>query len=220
MNLLNIDAQTLRSNLQHYLENDDTYAEVYEYAKLRFNEASNLTAHNWAHAYRDTLNAIVIGEAEGADMSVVLPAITMHDIGFLYGATGRTHGAVGAEKLSQFLEEGGIHYPQDMLDKIASCIRTHKGSAHDEKPEGLEAKVVADADLLDKFGPVGVYQNIKVMTEFNRNVHSSLKRIHDIYDLHLETETGRSLAEPGREFVATFFTDLAEAYIPYFHSTE
>src|SRR5688572_17252477 len=105
MRLIDTDATTLRTKLQSYLENDKTYQAVYAYTKQRFMSADNLPAHNWAHIYRDTLNAIIVGEAEGADMGIVLPAITMHDIGFLYGATGRTHGAVGADKLADYLKE-------------------------------------------------------------------------------------------------------------------
>lgn len=148
-------------------------------------------------------------------MRIVLPATTMHDIGFLYGADGRTHGAVGAEKLAEFLQEGGITYSPAMTAEIASCIRTHKGSMHDEKPEGLEAKVVSDADMVEKFGPIGVYQNIRVSTEFNRPLEQVLKRATEISALTLQTETGRRIAEPGRRFVAMFYEQLTEATRPY-----
>lgn len=193
MKLINLNAKELNEKLEGYLQKDDQYRAVFEYTKQRFNEATNLPAHNWAHAYRDTLNAIVIGEAEGADMSIVLPAMTMHDIGFLYGADGRTHGSVGAEKLAEFLQEGSIAYSQEALGKIAGCIRTHKGSMHNEKPEGIEAKVVADADLVEKFGPIGVYQNIRTFTEFNWSLEKNLERATEIFKLTLETETGRKL---------------------------
>lgn len=215
MKLIDIDASVLRSKLQSYLEKDPNYKAVFEYTKRRFESAHELPAHNWAHAYRDTLNAIVVGEAEHADMTVVLPAITMHDIGFLYGADGRTHGAMGADKLADYLQSGGIAYSQEMIDKIASCIRTHKGSMHNEKPENLEAKVVADADLIEKFGPIGVYQNIRTFTEFNRPLEQNLERATEIFNLTLETETGRQIAEKGRQFVADFYTELKEAVAPY-----
>jgi HD superfamily phosphodiesterase len=193
MKLIDIDAPTLRSKLQNYLEKDQIYKSVFEYTKQRFENAHELPAHNWAHTYRDTLNAIVVGEAENADMSVVLPAITMHDIGFLYGADGRTHGAMGADKLSDYLQSGGITYPQEMIDKIASCIRTHKGSMHNEKPDSLEAKVVADADLIEKFGPIGVYQNVRTFTEFNWPLEKNLERATEIFNLTLETKTGQEI---------------------------
>jgi uncharacterized protein len=157
----------------------------------------------------------VIGEAEDADMHIVLPAATMHDIGFLYGATGKTHGAIGADRVAEYLEQGHIVYPDDTVAKIADCIRTHKGSMHQQKPESLEAKVVADADMLEKFGPFGVYQTIRSFTEFNYPLEEILKRGTEIFNLTLETPTGQRLAEPGRQFVAGFYKELGEANEPY-----
>jgi len=215
MRLLSNKPGELQAKLAEYLAKDSEYKKVFEYTKARFEAADQLPAHNWPHAYRDTLNAIVVGEAEGADMAIVMPAITMHDIGFLYGATGRTHGAVGADKLAEYLKDGGIEYPDEVVKKMSDCIRTHKGSMHNEKPESLEAKVVADADLIEKFGPFGVYQNIRTFTEFNWPLEQSLERQSEIFTLTLETETGRSIVEPGRQFVADFYKELGEAYEPY-----
>jgi len=215
MKLLDAKPGELQAKLEKYLEQDDTYKAAYEYTKQRFEQATNLTAHNWAHCYRDTLNALVIGEAENADMAIVLPAMTMHDIGFLYGATGRTHGALGADKLAEYLQEGDIIYPKDVIQKIADCIRTHKGSMHNESPESLEAQVVADADLLEKFGPLGVYQYIRTFTEFNYSLEVILEREKSMQTLSLETETGKKLAEPGRQFVMDFFAHLRKANEPY-----
>lgn len=215
MKLLDYQAGELAEKLQVYLSKDASYKAVYEYTQLRFEAAPELTAHNWEHCYRDTLNAIVIGEAEGADMSVVLPAITMHDIGFLYGATGRTHGAVGADKLSEYLSQGGIEYPADTVGKIAECIRTHKGSMHDEKPESLEAKVVADADLLEKFGFMGLYQTMRTCTEFNWSLDTLLERGEGMANLTLETATGQKLAEPGMQVAVDFYNQLKKAAEPY-----
>ncbi len=215
MRLLDQSSVELKQKLDRYLADDPTYRTVFEYTKQRFDGAKELTAHNWAHAYRDIINAVVIGEAEGADMSVVLPAITMHDIGFLYGATGKTHGAIGADKLSEYLHDGGIEYSDEMIEKIAGCIRTHKGSMHNEKPQGLEAKVVADADLVEKFGPFGVYQLIRTYTEFDWPLKTLLERGGETGDLTLETPTGQKLIEPGVRFVLDFMRELAEAAEPY-----
>lgn len=214
MKLLNASHEELTQKLEGYLEADPLYKAVFDYTRQRFEAARHLPAHNWSHAYRDTLNAIVIGEAEGADMKIVLPAATMHDIGLLYGATGKTHGAVGAEHLVEYLKEGNIDYSTDMVVRIADCIRTHKGSMHNEKPASLEAKVVADADMLEKFGPFGVYQTIRTFTEFNYSLEILLERGAEMY-LTLETPTGQRLAEPGRQFVTDFIKELKEASEPY-----
>jgi len=213
--MLGIDGAVLRDKLQGYISRDGSYKAVYEYTMQSFNAANHLMAHNWEHAYRDTLNAIVIGEAEGADMGVVLPAATMHDIGFLYGADGPSHAKLGAEKVAEFLTNGGILYPPDVVDKIARCILTHKGSMFGDVPQSLEAKVVADADMLEKFGPVGVYQSIRTYTEFNWPLDQVIARSGKLADLTLETETGRKLAAKGRKFTADFFDALEAASAPY-----
>jgi hypothetical protein len=215
MKLLDATHDELTRKLKSYLELNPLYRAVFDYTKQRFEAANNLPAHNWSHCYRDIMNAIVIGEAEGADMSIVLPAATMHDIGFLYGATGKTHGAIGADHLETYLKQGSIDYPVDVVAKIADCIRTHKGSMHQEIPKSLEAKVVADADMLEKFGPFGIYQNIRTFTEFNYPLEKILQRGTEIFNLTLETPTGRRIAEPGGQFVADFYKELQEANEPY-----
>jgi HD superfamily phosphodiesterase len=215
MKLLDYLPGELEEKLNTYLANDARFKMVFDYTRQRFTEANYLTSHNWAHAYRDILNAIVIGEAENADMTIVLPATAMHDIGFLYGATGKTHGAIGAEKLPEFLRDGDITYTPDEIKTMAACIRTHKGSMHNEKPESLEAKVVADADLMEKFGPIGVYQNIRSFGEFNYTLEVILERDKKMLELTMETPTGQRVAEPGRQFVTDFFKELREATDPY-----
>ncbi len=180
----------LRQKLAKYLEQDAAFRAIYDYTKQRFEAARHLTAHNFEHAYRDTLNAILIGEAEGADMTIVLPATVMHDIGFLYGATGKTHGAIGADKLAEFLADGGIKLDMSKIDLLAACIRTHKGSMHGEEPESLEAKVVSDADLLEKFGPVGIYQAI-------RTLRNSISRPPKLSIVLLTVRTCHSRPRPG-----------------------
>ncbi len=180
----------LRGKLQGYLDEDHRLRSVVGYTKEQFAAATRLTAHNWEHIYRDTLNAIVIGEAERADMTVVLPAIVMHDIGYLYGPP-EGHGPRGAERLPEYLAGAGISYSAEEIAKQASCIRTHKGSMRDEHPEGLEAKVVADADLLEKFGALGVYQAIRSHGEFDWPLTRILQFI--VLDFYRELERA---AEP------------------------
>ena len=208
--------EELRAKLHGYLDNDPALRSVVAYTKQRFGAAKTLTAHNWDHIYRDTLNAIVIGEAEGADMSVVMPAIVMHDIGFLYGPE-EDHGPRGADRLPEYLKAADVTYSANEIAKQASCIRTHKGSRWGQHPESLEAKVVADADLLAKFGVLGVYQGIRTHGEFGWSLTKTIALMAARRDtpLVLETETGRQLAESGRQFVVDFYRALQAAAEPY-----
>jgi HD superfamily phosphodiesterase len=206
----------LRDTLATYLKNDNDFRAIYDYTKQRFEVATELTAHNWEHVYRDVLNSIVIGETEGADMSVVLPATVMHDIGFLYGAVGPTHGAVGAERLVEYLQAGKITLSEAKVNHIADCLRTHKGSMHGEVPGTLEAKVVSDADMLEKFGPIGLYQTIRTYTEFNYPAAKVIERLNAFGSLSCQTATGRRLIEGQVEVVIEFARQLSIAYEPYY----
>jgi HD superfamily phosphodiesterase len=214
--VLPLSNEVLRGKLHGYFVRDPRLRSVAMYTKQRFEAATTLTAHNWEHIYRDTLNAIVIGEAERADMGVVLPAIVMHDIGYLAGPE-EGHGPRGAKMLPDYLKVAGVAYSAEEVARQASCIHTHKGSRWGERPEGIEAKVVADADLLAKFGPLGVYQTIRALGEFDWSLADLLARatVRQTEPLVLETETGRRLAEPGRRFVSEFYRALALAAEPY-----
>lgn len=214
MQLLNFAPGELRRKYIDYLAGDERFAQVATAVQTEF-EASPLLAHNWEHIYRDTLNAIVIGEAEGADMSIVLPAITMHDLGFLFGATGKTHAVVGADSVAIFLQKHAITYAPDNMTQIANCIRTHKGSMHDQHPATLEAKVVTDADLLEKMGPVGLYQEFRTWTEFNLKADDIIERKKHMNQLKFETKTGAAIASQGLEYVSNFVRELDTALNPY-----
>ncbi len=217
MQLLPKAKPSLPAKLDGYLKRDPQFRRVYERTRKAF-EAKALPAHNWEHIYRDVLNAIVIGEAEGADMRIVLPAITMHDIGFLYGSDGPTHAQRGVKKFNAYLRRIRVQYAPAEIAHIRACIRTHKGSTFQTKPATLEARVVADADMLEKFGLFGVYQYIRTWTEFGfgltQTIDGGLSRMEG-GTYQLNTKTGEKLAEPGRKFVTAFFHALNRAYGPY-----
>ena len=208
---------SLSKRLESYLKKDAKFRKVFGATKREF-DASGLVAHNWEHIYRDTLNAIVIGEAERADMRVVLSAITMHDIGFLYGASGKTHCEVGAAKLPHYLRKIKVSYSPAITRRIADCIATHKGSMFQLKPETLEAKVVCDADLLEKFGPFGVYQTIRTWVEFDKGIESTIVKLRgdNLPYLRMETKTGKKLVtDHAQKYRKDFASALDRAFEPY-----
>ena len=48
-----------REKLKAYLDQDPRLRSVVTYTKRRFGAEKKLTAHNWEHIYRDTINAII-----------------------------------------------------------------------------------------------------------------------------------------------------------------
>lgn len=90
--------------------------------KNAFLARNALSAHNWAHAYRDTINAIVIGEAEGADMHIVYRQL-LCTILASYTVRADEHGENGAERVTQSFTRANAHYSAEQIAAIANCIR-------------------------------------------------------------------------------------------------
>ena len=60
MNLINIPHKQLVDKLTGYLENDNRLKAVFECIRQRLDSAKLLASRNWKHAYRDTINAILL----------------------------------------------------------------------------------------------------------------------------------------------------------------
>jgi hypothetical protein len=207
---------SVRAKLQAYLE-DVRIKKIHDSVKTAF-ESRDLIAHSWDHIYRDTINAIRIGEAEGADMQIVLPAILLHDIGFLYNPDPAVHHRIGAEKCANWL------YDWRAVEKtrIADCILSHKGNmaGFELEPPSLEAKVVHDADLLEKIGKIGILQGVRSYVEFGqgglkdhqdyRNLYAIVKQRADFGNVTFYTKTGEEFAawRGGYRIRREFFNDL------------
>lgn len=195
-------------------------AELYHRIRTRF-EASGLVAHNWDHTYRDIINAIWIGEAEAADMGIVMPSMILHDIGFLFNPDFKTHHQVGAEKCAEFLAA----WDEKSIEKITRCILTHKGGTKGfaQKPATIEEKVVCDADSLEKTGHLGVVQGARVFVEFASNGMVQYKSLSDMAEylsdippMMFFTETGKRIAaERGGDFRGKFSKAVLQELAAY-----
>jgi HD superfamily phosphodiesterase len=174
---------------------------LYRAVRSAFNE-KNPIAHNWEHVCRDILHAVEIGLEEGADMDIVLPAIILHDLGYVtHSHDPRQHPLHGSRECFQFLEDWSTEDQQ----KISACILKHKGKYpgfEHEQPETLEEKVVCDADQVDKFGWVGFMQMMKVYVEYAylmgmerfKTLAGLAEAMTHIEGVSLYTESGKRLA--------------------------
>lgn len=212
-----------RAKLQSYLENERIKI-IHDKVKTAF-ENRDFIAHNWDHIYRDTINAIWIGEAEGADMQIILPAMLLHDIGFLYNPDPAIHHRIGAEKCKDWLND----WSAAEKTRITYCILSHKGkmAGFDTEPTSLEAKVVHDADILEKIGKIGILQGVRTYVEFGqgglsdhqdyKNLYTLVKQRSRFQNVTFYTKTGEEIAsrrggvQLRREFFNSVLDEL-EAY--------
>ncbi len=174
---------------------------LYQAAEAAFKEKDPI-AHNWEHVCRDVLNAVWIGLEEGADMNIVMPAMILHDLGYVtHSHDPRQHPLHGSRECYRFL---GDWSPEERK-KISACIQKHKGKYpgfdHPE-PQTLEEKIVCDADQVDKFGWVGFTQMMKVYVEYGylmgleryKTLAGLAEAMTHLNTVTLYTETGKRLA--------------------------
>lgn len=214
----------MHKDIQKYLKITRN-KKLLEKVKTEF-EKKRPIAHNWDHIYRDTLNAIWIGEQEKANMEIVFPAILLHDIGFLYNPDPTIHHILGAEKCFEWLED----WSAEEQEQISNCIRCHKGKTLDYniEPKTLDEKVVCDADLLEKVGYIGVLSAIIVSKEFAQNWKPELdslyvamkffdQKLSDM-DIKFYTKTAKSMAEKRNQTIGkTFYKEALKELDKYFN---
>jgi uncharacterized protein len=188
-----------------------------EQARALYTEGD--TAHDFDHVLRVTTLAVMLAEAEGADIEIVRTAALLHDIGLDNGRLG--HEQVAAQRAYQIL----AGQPQEKVEAVAQAIRSHRFRAG-PPPQTVEAKCLFDADKLDAIGAIGVGRAFAYSGATGQRlwaevpagyeeptggehtpVHEFVVKLAKIKD-RLTTETGRRIGQERHEFMAAFFARL------------
>lgn len=184
-------------------------------------------AHDFQHIMRVYKNAELLGLAEGADLEVLLPAALLHDlVVYPKGSAKRSKSADdSADMAEQILKD--YDYPEDKIEKICYCIRTHSYSKR-LIPSTIEAKILQDADRLDAIGAIGIGRTFSVggeekrafynptdpFCESNREPddkqwtldHFQAKLLKIKYSVH--TKTAKKAAQERTKFMELFIEQL------------
>lgn len=163
----------MRHTLDEYARNDPRILPVYSAAR-RIYQKMNRYHHNFSHVLRDLYRALLIGADEGqVDYGILIPSVLLHDIGFSDPAFEHVgHDVAGALLAEKLLADLG--YGKKAIKAISHCIRAHKGKA--ETPRTIEAKILCDADVLEKAGLICLIFGGKIVCEFEETVEDFLKR--------------------------------------------
>jgi hypothetical protein len=146
--------------LTELIEEDSRIKKVYDYAKEKYNEA-NLTQHNFEHVIRVLYRVLIIADTEKkVNYKILIPATLLHDIGATTGDY-RHHEEAGIPIVKQVLPK--FDYSKEEIEAICHCIITHKGRG--QLPETLEAKILYDADVLEKSDLPSIYTAARVQHE-------------------------------------------------------
>ncbi len=166
--------------------------------------------YRWAHTQRVAQFGKVIAEAEGADVEVVLSACLLHDIAWfdVRGENSREHGKLGADLSRPFIKTLG--YTFEEVENICYAIASHVTV---ENPDTLEARVVSDADNVDRYGPYRIlqwcYSDIDNYQKLAEKLIDRIPRLEHYRDHNpLETETGRQLFVEQLHLQILFFSEF------------
>jgi L-ribulose-5-phosphate 4-epimerase len=167
------DQRKIAAALDDHVRRDPRILEVYSEAR-RIYGLGNRSHHNMDHVTRDLYRALLIAETEEqVDYGVLIPAVLLHDIGFCDPHLEELgHDAAGARAARPLLEACG--YDEGAVSSICDCILSHKGRS--AIPRTLEAKILYDADVLEKAGYFALVLAGKLMCEFGESLEECLVR--------------------------------------------
>ncbi len=182
--------------------------QIRTYARSRLGEAGS---HGMDHTERVTRLCRMIGQREGVDMDILIPAALLHDIARpLEKEQGLPHEEEGARMAEDFL--ASIHYNPHLIPEICSAIRTHRFRSH-EQPVSLESRILSDADKLDALGAVGIARTFMRVAEHSGSMDDAVLHFHDkllkLKD-RMYTDAGGKIASKRHAVLETFLNELAE----------
>jgi len=103
--------------------------------------------YRWEHTLRVAHWAWILAKEEKADIERNVIAALFHDISHFVSKDYRKHGEKSAEKAMDFMQKAG--FPKDFADGVSYAVKSHVG---ERSPKTVHAKILQDADTLDRFG--------------------------------------------------------------------
>jgi HD domain len=154
------------------------------------------------HLFRVRDIAIALSEKEGGCSDIVEAGAWLHDCGLIEGDT--DHDKKGRGIAGEFLATLGLD--KDTCERVLHCIEVHEGFGN---AMTIEAKVVHDADVLDKMGPLGVIRQ----TWKRANSGSTTEAIAGELEQYLDRRKERLYTETAREAGSRLSHDLGPFFV-------
>ncbi|WXG45146.1 MAG: HD domain-containing protein [Candidatus Atabeyarchaeum deiterrae] len=192
---------------------------IERYSKKQTNK---LGPYAWSHVrrvYRICLRMAKTENENRVDLDVLEAAALLHDVGkYIEKSDPETdHGLIGARMAEDILKKCG--FEMEKMKSVSHAIRAH---THAVEPNLVEARILHDADYIDKVGAVGVATILikaclsdatieEVLETFNSGEQGEspvAKHIGQIRKPHLYTNTARKVVARRNQTVVKFFSQL------------
>lgn len=207
------------SKSNHRLQKIADFANAYifeSYQKRSKKDKANLKRYlsgadyRWQHTLRVANFGKVIAENEAADVELVVAACLLHDIAWFDtdAENNREHGRLGAEKAKPFL--GTLGYSHKHIENISYSIAAH---VDEDNLNTLEAKIISDADNVDRFGPYRILQwcfsDIGDYEKLASKLNERIQRLEQYREENpLYTPTGQQLFAEQLNLQLRFFCEF------------
>ncbi|MDP6178938.1 MAG: HD domain-containing protein [Desulfatiglandales bacterium] len=173
------------------------FKEIWELAKPYLDTRQNLI-----HTEISTALAYKLLEKEGGDEDIVIPAIILHDVGWIRVPENLQLKAFGPKasspEINRVHELEGAKIAKEILGKVgydAGCIKViiEIIEGHDSRGKGhsLNDKIVKDADKLWRYSKKALHINMK---RFEHNREKSLDRIRSNLEKWFLTNSAKAIA--------------------------
>lgn len=154
--------------------------------------------YRWEHTLRVTYWSWLLAKEEKADIEKTVISSLFHDISHFVSKDYRKHGVKSAEIAKEFLLKEG--YPRDLVEDICYAIKSHVG---EHNPKTVEAKILQDADTLDRFGYIrillfGKTANLSSLESLSEEIRSFLEYLTKVES----GEFGPMWTNTGKEKIA------------------
>jgi uncharacterized protein len=184
-------------------------------------------AHDFYHIMRVYKNAKLIGQREGTNMEILLPAVLLHDL--VVYPKGSDKSSKSSDESADLAENilQSYDYPQDKINQICDCIRAHSYSKR-LIPGSVEGKILQDADRLDALGAIGIARTFSIGGSENRTFYNAddpfCRSDRDLDDMRwtldhfqtkllkledsMHTKTAKKIAQERTRFMLLFIRQL------------
>jgi uncharacterized protein len=111
-----------------------------------------LPEHRTNHTLLVLKNSLRLAKNRKVNLDVVSLSAILHDVA-VFSSERKEHAEEGARIAEEYLTQHG--YPSDLVQQVAHAIRVHSGPLA-FGPRSEEAKILQDADTIDKVGALSV----------------------------------------------------------------
>jgi uncharacterized protein len=140
----------------------EKYADAIEYTHQYLKETAakkpsdlhpwSLPEHRINHTLLVLKNSFLLAKNRKVNLDVVALSAILHDIA-TFSSGRKEHAEEGAKIAEKYLRKHG--YPDDLVQRVVHSIRVHAGPLV-FSPRSDEAKILQDADTIDKVGAAGI----------------------------------------------------------------